>query len=106
IHSPLQVRSLWRMSSAFKDFHRNFTENMTLISASALHPLSGIALPTRLHLSGSVPRRRNKHLSKRPREPDTLPSRDAILAFIRERPGKTGTREIARAFNLKNADRI
>ncbi|HET9902514.1 MAG TPA: ribonuclease R [Xanthobacteraceae bacterium] len=34
-----------------------------------------------------------------------LPSRQQILAFIGERPGKVGTREIARAFGLKNADR-
>lgn len=34
------------------------------------------------------------------------PSRDDILAFIRENSGKRiGTREIARAFGLKNADR-
>jgi ribonuclease R len=34
-----------------------------------------------------------------------LPSRDAIVAFIRANPGKVGTREIAREFGLKNADR-
>ena len=33
----------------------------------------------------------------------TLPSKAELLAFIRERPGKVGTREIARAFGLKNA---
>src|SRR4029079_9484359 len=31
-----------------------------------------------------------------------FPSKAEILAFIGERPGKIGTREIARAFNLKN----
>src|SRR5262245_20989213 len=31
-----------------------------------------------------------------------FPSKDQILAFINENPGKIGTREIARAFNLKN----
>ena len=36
---------------------------------------------------------------------NTLPSREELLAFIRERSGKVGTREIARAFNAKNADR-
>jgi len=36
---------------------------------------------------------------------NTLPSREELLAFIRERSGKVGTREIARAFNTKNADR-
>ena len=34
-----------------------------------------------------------------------FPSRDAIVAFIRANPGKIGTREIAREFGLKNADR-
>jgi len=32
----------------------------------------------------------------------SLPSKDEILAFIGEQPGKIGTREIARAFGLKN----
>jgi ribonuclease R len=44
---------------------------------------------------------------KRKRDADTpLPSRDEIVAFIRSQPGETGTREIARAFGLKNAARI
>ncbi|TMK35910.1 MAG: RNB domain-containing ribonuclease [Alphaproteobacteria bacterium] len=34
-----------------------------------------------------------------------FPSPDAIVAFIRAQPGKIGTREIAREFGLKNADR-
>ncbi|THD71675.1 MAG: ribonuclease R [Bradyrhizobium sp.] len=34
-----------------------------------------------------------------------FPDRDAIVAFIRAHPGKVGTREIAREFGLKNADR-
>ena len=34
-----------------------------------------------------------------------FPSTDAIVAFIRANPGKIGTREIAREFGLKNADR-
>src|SRR6185437_12304548 len=34
-----------------------------------------------------------------------FPDRDAIVAFIRANPGKVGTREIAREFGLKNADR-
>ncbi len=34
-----------------------------------------------------------------------LPSKDDLVAFIGERPGRVGTREIARAFGLKNADR-
>jgi ribonuclease R len=35
-----------------------------------------------------------------------FPGRDAILAFVRAHPGKVGTREIAREFGLKNADRV
>ena len=34
-----------------------------------------------------------------------LPSRDELVAFIRERSGQVSTREIARAFGAKNADR-
>ena len=35
-----------------------------------------------------------------------FPERDAIVAFVRAHPGEVGTREIAREFGLKNADRI
>jgi ribonuclease R len=34
-----------------------------------------------------------------------LPSREEVLAFIRERSGKVGVREVARAFGAKNANR-
>ncbi|HLH91763.1 MAG TPA: ribonuclease R [Xanthobacteraceae bacterium] len=34
-----------------------------------------------------------------------LPSKDELLAFVSNQSGKVGTREIARAFGLKNADR-
>jgi ribonuclease R len=34
-----------------------------------------------------------------------LPSREELLAFIRERSGEVSAREIARAFGAKNADR-
>ncbi|MET0445811.1 MAG: ribonuclease R, partial [Pseudorhodoplanes sp.] len=34
-----------------------------------------------------------------------FPSREQLLAFIKDNAGKAGTREIARAFGLKNADR-
>ena len=40
-----------------------------------------------------------KHAKKNP----SLPSKADILAFIGNKPGKIGTREIARAFGLKNA---
>jgi ribonuclease R len=36
----------------------------------------------------------------------SFPSKDDLLAFIGKQPGKIGTREIARAFGLKNADRV
>jgi ribonuclease R len=42
---------------------------------------------------------------KRTSTKPTLPSKDDLLAFIGKQPGKIGTREIARAFGLKNADR-
>src|SRR5262244_1241272 len=35
----------------------------------------------------------------------TLPSKEDLLAFIGKEAGKVGTREIARHFGLKNADR-
>ena len=38
--------------------------------------------------------------------PAGLPSREAILAFIADHPGKAGKREISRAFNITGADRI
>src|SRR5438105_1663966 len=41
---------------------------------------------------------------KKPHSP-VLPSKEDLLAFIRTNPGKIGTREIARAFGLKNAMR-
>ena len=41
-------------------------------------------------------------MSKKPKTATSLPSKADILAFIGSRPGKIGTREIARAFNLKN----
>jgi ribonuclease R len=34
-----------------------------------------------------------------------FPTRDQLIAFIKDHAGKAGTREIARAFGLKNADR-
>ena len=36
----------------------------------------------------------------------TLPTRDEILKFIAEHPGKATKRDIAKAFNIKGADRI
>ena len=44
-------------------------------------------------------------MQKTAKKTPSLPSKADILAFIGERPGKVGTREIARAFHLKNAQR-
>jgi len=44
-------------------------------------------------------------LNSTPHQPPRLPSREDLLAFIAKQAGKVGTREIARAFGLKNADR-
>ncbi len=44
-------------------------------------------------------------MNKPPKNPSTLPSKADILAFIAAQKGKVGTREIARAFGLKNAMR-
>jgi len=44
-------------------------------------------------------------LSKQTKKTSSSPSKADILAFIGERPGKVGAREIARAFGLKNAMR-
>jgi ribonuclease R len=46
-----------------------------------------------------------KRKTKKAAAPD-LPSRDAVLQFIRSSPAKVGKREIARAFNLKGDSRI
>src|SRR5579864_3475304 len=46
--------------------------------------------------------RRSRPVSGKSR---ALPSRDELLAFVREKSGNVGTREIARAFGAKNADR-
>ena len=40
------------------------------------------------------------------RTKSAFPSKDDLIAFIGERPGKIGTREVARAFGMKNADRV
>jgi ribonuclease R len=42
-------------------------------------------------------------LNKQSRKTPSLPSKADILEFIGNKPGKVGTREIARAFGLKNA---
>ncbi len=44
-------------------------------------------------------------MKKPPKNPSSLPSKADILAFIATQSGNVGTREIARAFGLKNAMR-
>ena len=41
-------------------------------------------------------------MNRQAKKTPALPSKAELLAFIRQRPGKVGTREIARAFHLKN----
>jgi ribonuclease R len=43
-------------------------------------------------------------VARHPHKP-SIPSKDDLLAFIKMQKGKVGTREIARAFGLKNVDR-
>jgi ribonuclease R len=43
---------------------------------------------------------------KQKHEDAGLPSKEAILDFLSQAPGKSGKREIARAFNVSGADRI
>src|SRR4051794_24355547 len=64
------------------------------------------------------PRRSNRQSLRQAKTPARLadkvaksreqnfPSAETILAFLRAQPGKVGTREIAREFGLKNADRV
>ncbi len=40
-----------------------------------------------------------------PKKRPSFPSKDELVAFIGSQPGKVGTKEIARAFHLKNNDR-
>ena len=40
------------------------------------------------------------------KKPGGLPTREQILAFLSENPGKTSKREIGRAFGVKGDDRI
>ena len=46
-----------------------------------------------------------RSLASRLRTAPSIPSKTELVAFIGRQPGKVGTREIARAFGLKNADR-
>jgi len=47
----------------------------------------------------------DKFLAAHNRPQRGLPSKDDLVAFVSTQSGKVGTREIARAFGLKNADR-
>jgi ribonuclease R len=44
-------------------------------------------------------------LARSKHQTPAFPTREQLLAFIKDHAGKAGTREIARAFGLKNADR-
>ena len=64
--------------------------------------------------SSSKPDRKARGGKKPPAEPETrhgkkaapFPTKEQVLAFIRESPTPIGKREIARAFHLKGSDRI
>src|SRR5215468_4860831 len=45
------------------------------------------------------------YLNPQSRRQTSFPSKEDVLAFIGKEAGNVGTREIARAFGLKNADR-
>jgi ribonuclease R len=45
-------------------------------------------------------------LPRRAQRTPSLPTREALLDFLRESPGRVGKREIARAFGVKGADRV
>ena len=42
----------------------------------------------------------------KPKKTSSPPTREQILAFIRESPVPVGKREIAKAFNIKGVDRV
>ncbi|HVG50511.1 MAG TPA: ribonuclease R, partial [Xanthobacteraceae bacterium] len=44
-------------------------------------------------------------MAPRHRIPPSMPSKETLLAYIHDQSGDIGTRELARAFGLKNADR-
>ena len=45
-------------------------------------------------------------MARRPRNASERPTKQQILAYIEEAPGRIGKREIARAFHLHGSDRI
>src|SRR4029078_6735513 len=47
-------------------------------------------------------RRRDNSLAKQHSKQGPFPTKEEILAFIGDKPGEIGTRELARAFHLKN----
>jgi ribonuclease R len=50
-------------------------------------------------------KKRLQKKTTKPQRPD-IPSRDDILAYLKEHPGEAGRRDIARAFGIKGAARI
>ena len=74
--------------------HGTKTQGCALAS-DPLRPLAGST--GRGHITG--------HLGPHETNTPPFPSREQLLAFIKDHAGEAGTREIARAFGLKNADR-
>ncbi len=58
-------------------------------------------LPGATRSAGAIVKR-----SRRPDQPGPLPSKAEITEYINENPGRVGTREIARAFNVTAAGRV
>ena len=73
--------------------------------ASAAAPAKAQAKPKRADQEELIAWPRNRAQPPPPKE-RPLPTREEILAFIAEHPGKAGKREIARAFGITGGDRI
>src|SRR5690606_5410312 len=61
--------------------------------------------PRTIDLTGEKPAR-PKQSKKKDASTGELPSREEILAFIADQPGKVGKREIAKHFGIKGGGRI
>jgi ribonuclease R len=57
-------------------------------------------------LTEGMPSGKGRRAPKPPKEKPGLPSREAVLRYIADHPGKAGKREIARAFGISGGDRI
>ena len=75
--------------------------------ASAPATTLGKKLAARRRSTTGVPRRSPaKRSARKTSSGPALPTREAVLEFIQSSPDRVGKREIARAFQVKGADRI